>query len=232
MSLKSFPSLESLSAAAAEEFALLAKDAIIERGKCNMALSGGNTPRSLYEAIAKDYRSAIDWNRVHIYWGDERYVSHNDPASNYRMAKETLLDHIQIPAENVYPIDTSFSNPDDSARDYASKIQDILPFELILLGLGNDGHTASLFPGTNFESITGKLVVVTSSPIPPVVRISLTMDVINAARNVFFLVAGSDKAVILHEVLEDSKNDHPHFPAAMVKPAGNLVWFVDDTANS
>jgi 6-phosphogluconolactonase len=228
--------LQSLSAAAAHELAHLAREANIERGNFSVALSGGNTPRSLYETLAKDYQSAIDWKHVHLFWGDERFVPHDDPASNYRMAKETLIELIPIPPENVHPIDISSDDPGKTAADYSdtllSTIGGPIPsFDLILLGLGADGHTASLFPGMDFDSLNGKLVVVTSSPVPPKVRISLTIDVINAARNIFFLAVGREKARILHEVLDDRGNAHSQFPASMIKPVGNLFWFVDEAAN-
>ena len=235
MSIRSFPSLASLSKAAAKDIAALAKEAIASSGRFTIALSGGNTPRSLYETLARDYQSTIDWSHVLFFLGDERYVRYDDPASNYCMARETLFNHIPVTFENVYPVNTALPNPEKAATDYSTELRltiggGLPSFDLILLGLGNDGHTASLFPGTDFESEKGKLVVVTSSPIPPTVRISLTLDVINAARNVFFLVAGSDKASILREVLEDRENAHPKCPAAMVHPAGDLVWFVDEAA--
>jgi len=233
--IKVFSTLEALNAAAAKDISKLASEAIASRGCFAIALSGGNTPRTLYELLARDYQSAIDWKHVHFFWGDERYVSRDDPASNYRMVKASLFDHIPITPDNVYPVNTALANPEKAAADYSTELSltigGTLPsFDLILLGLGNDGHTASLFPGTDFESEKGRLVVVTVSPIPPKVRISLTMDVINAARNVFFLVAGGEKVSILHEVLEDSKNVRPQYPAAMVKPTGNLLWFVDEAA--
>lgn len=237
MPIKSFPSLESLSAAAAKEIAILAKEAIEERGQFTIALSGGNTPRSLYELLARDYSTSIDWKRVHLFWGDERFVPLKDPASNFRMAREALQDGIDIPAENIHPIPTAMSDPLDSALGYSVELFQFFKgetpeFDIVLLGLGNDGHTASLFPGMYEKEMNRGDVIVTRSPVIPFDRISLTLSVINNARNVFFLVAGSDKAGILHEVLEDAKNEKPKFPAAMVKPVGNLLWFVDEAANS
>src|SRR5438105_3364025 len=129
MSLRSFGSLASLSRAAAEEIVGLSENSIMERGKFSFVLAGGETPRTLYELLATDYRENIDWSHVHLYWGDERYVPHGDPASNYRMARETLIDHIPIPAENVHPIPTSFANPEDAAKAYAKVVEAALPFD-------------------------------------------------------------------------------------------------------
>jgi 6-phosphogluconolactonase len=152
------------------------------------------------------------------------------------MAKESLIDRIDIPLENVHAVPVHRSDTAEAvAIRYASVLQDsfgqgIPEFDLILLGLGNDGHTASLFPGMSEHEMNDGIVIATHSPVKPFDRISLTLDVINAARNVFFLVSGSDKATILQQVLADRENAHPKFPAAMVHPEGELVWFVDGAA--
>ncbi len=155
MTLQSFSSIASLNASAASAIAELSATAIAERGRFTLALSGGNTPRSLYELLAKEYCSVIDWNRVHLFWSDERNVPHNDIESNFRMVKESLLDRIAIPLENVHAVPILM---DDTAAAVATRYatvlqenftQQIPEFDLILLGLGKDGHTASLVPGND-----------------------------------------------------------------------------------
>ncbi|MFI5201899.1 MAG: 6-phosphogluconolactonase [Candidatus Kapaibacterium sp.] len=234
MSLKSFPSLESLSAGAAKEIASLANQSAASRGRFTIALSGGSTPRTLYEMLAREYSKTIDWRHVHIFWGDERYVPQDDPASNYRMAKESLLDKINIPEKNIHPI-PYLSTPTDSSDAYSKELQslfkeEIPTLDLILLGLGSDGHTASLFPGMTEEEMNAGIVIVTHSPAPPPIRTSLALQVINNARNVFFLVSGEEKKEILKAVLAEEGNPDSKYPAARVYPRGGLVWFVDEAA--
>lgn len=223
MSLQTFPSLESLSEAVATEIVRLATESIAERGKFKLVLSGGETPKTLYHLLATKYREAIDWQHIHLYWGDERYVPHDDPSSNYWMARETLTDHVPIPEENVHPIETTFDNPEVAAKAYAAIVNTEMPFDLILLGLGDDGHTASLFPGPEFDPNDERLVIVTDSPKPPATRISLTIRAINASQNVFFLVSGRNKRDALENVLNDRKST---LPPSFVKPVGGAVkWF-------
>jgi 6-phosphogluconolactonase len=235
MFVRSFRSFESLSSGVAKEVLRLAKEAIAEQGRFTIGLSGGNTPRTLYETLARDYATIIDWQHVHIFWGDERYVPHDDPNSNFRMAKESLLDKITIPEKNIHAIPI-LSNPTDSSDTYSKELQsffkeDVPAFDLILLGLGGDGHTASLFPGMAAEEMKSGLVIVTHSPAPPPIRISLTLQVINNARNVFFLVSGQEKKEILKTVLAEQRNPTTSYPAARVHPQGSLVWFVDEACS-
>ncbi len=238
MTLRSFPSLASLSATAAQELARLAKESIAKRGRFTLALSGGKTPRALYEILAKDYSTVIDWSQVHLFWGDERNVPHSDLESNYRMVKESLLDRIEIPLENVHAVPILMEDTAATvATRYAAVIQKMFgqgipEFDLILLGLGNDGHTASLFPGMSEHEMNNGVVIATHSPIPPLERVSLTLFVINNVRNVFFLVAGEGKKEILKAVLTDAGNADSKYPAARVSPRSELVWFVDETAMS
>ncbi|HET6402852.1 MAG TPA: 6-phosphogluconolactonase, partial [Candidatus Kapabacteria bacterium] len=159
-----------------------------------------------------------------------RYVPHDDPASNYRMVKESLLGGISIPPNNIHPVPI-LSNPSDSSDTYSKEIQslfknDIPIFDLILLGLGDDGHAASIFPATPITKTHEGIVIVTESPVPPQIRISLTMNVLDNARNVFFLVSGKEKTEILKAVLAEEGNPDSKYPAARVQPHGKLVWFV------
>jgi 6-phosphogluconolactonase len=238
MSIRSFSSLASLSATAAQELARLAKESIAERGRFTLALSGGKTPRALYEILARDYATLIDWSRVHLFWGDERNVPHNDLESNYRMVKESLLDRINIPLENVHAVPILMEDTAATvATRYAAALQEnfgqqIPEFDLILLGLGSDGHTASLFPGMTEREMNDGIAIATHSPVKPFDRISLTLPVINNASNVFFLVAGAEKKQILKSVLAEEGNANSKYPASCVSPSGELVWFVDEAAMS
>ena len=235
MCLCIYSNIAELSEAAAHKLVELSREAITARGRFLLALSGGNTPRMLYEVLARNYRETIDWQHVHLFWGDERYVPAESPESNFRLVKESLLDRITIPAENIYPIPTTYPDPWEAARAYSEDLASVFgeavpSFDLILLGLGGDGHTASLFPGMTFGKEDASVVTVTESPVQPRIRISLTMNTINAARNIFFLVSGSEKAEILQAVLESQDQREPIYPAARVKPKGNLTWFVDENA--
>jgi 6-phosphogluconolactonase len=235
MSFHVYSGITELSKAAAHELSEISRESIADRGRFLLALSGGNTPRTLYKVLARDYREIIDWQHVYLFWGDERYVPADDPESNFRLAKESLLDHITIPAENIYPIPTSYPDPWEAARAYSEDLATVFgeaapSFDLILLGLGGDGHTASLFPGMTFDREDSRIVTVTESPVPPRVRISLTMNVLNAARNIFFLISGKEKAEILQAVLESQDEKEPNYPAARVRPKETLTWFVDKNA--
>lgn len=204
----------------------------------SIALSGGSTPERLYRLLAGDYAREIPWHRVHLFWGDERFVPPDDPASNYRMVRHALLDSITIPPKNVHPINTETDDAATSAALYARTLReqfgDDLPrFDLNILGMGDDGHTASLFPGGAYlENNDDSLVTVTQAPVAPHTRISLTMPVLCNARTTIFLVAGQKKHPVLKEILDDPNGSHGRYPAAMVEPRGDgeLLWMVDQSA--
>jgi 6-phosphogluconolactonase len=232
------PDAAALAGESAGRFATLAQAAIASEGRFTVALSGGSTPRALHERLARPpLRETIDWANIHIFWGDERFVPPDDAESCYRMARETLLAHVPIPAANIYPVPTIGGTPEAAAEAYAETISaffgtEVPRLDLILLGMGPDGHTASLFP-SHPESInpSGKLVVaVHDAPKPPPIRISCTYKLINAAANIIFLVAGADKATTLREVLRGPA-DLARLPAQGVRPErGTLVWLVDQAA--
>lgn len=233
-----FPDQAALAEEAARRFVTLAQAASAERGRFSVALSGGSTPRGMYERLARPpHRDAIDWERVHVFWGDERYVPPDDAESSFRMAREALLAHAPIPAANIYPAPTVGGAPEDAARAYAETIQaffgaDPPRFDLILLGMGPDGHTASLFPGSSeLTAPSGELVVVVrDAPKPPPTRLTFTLPLINAAANVLFLVAGADKAETLRAVLEGPP-DPARLPSQCVRPErGALAWLIDTAA--
>lgn len=221
----------------ARRFAAVAQAAIAARGRFVVALSGGSTPRGLYEQLAQPpYDTTIDWAHVHIFWGDERYVPPDDPESTYGMTRAALLDQVPIPAANIYPAPTTNTTPEAAAQTYAHTLATVLgehaQLDLILLGMGPDGHTASLFPGAPAVTTPSAALVVAvyDAPKPPPTRLTLTLHAINTAAHVLFLVAGADKAATLRDVLQENPAG-ALLPAQRVRPThGTLVWLVDQAA--
>jgi 6-phosphogluconolactonase len=213
-------SSERLADAAARRVIEIGQKAIAEHGSFHLVLSGGSTPKALHQRLAS-LRGRLDWRKVQIFFGDERSVAPTDAASNYRMAKETLLDHVPIPARNVHRIRGEWL-PTKAARSYGKLIAG-RRLDLVLLGMGGDGHTASLFPGTK---LGGEAVVATESPIAPTARVSMGLTSLNRAANVLFLVSGAEKAERVAEVLGGKSK----LPAAQVKPSGKLTWLLDQQA--
>jgi 6-phosphogluconolactonase len=213
-----------------------ARNAIHRSGRFSIALSGGSTPTALHTTLASDdFRDAIDWQNVLVFWGDERFIPRTDAQSNFRMARETLLSKVPIPESNIYPV-TIKGSPEDAAEDYARTLRTVLGedarLDLILLGLGEDGHTASLFPGQceDFETDPRIVLAVHESPKPPPVRITLGFAAINRARQIIFLVSGSGKHAALTGVF-DKQTSENRIPARAVAPqSGTLVWLVDHAA--
>ena len=231
---------QELYAAAAEEVVRTANEAVAQRARFTIVLSGGSTPKSLYNLLATNARTALPWDRMFFFWGDERHVPPTDPDSNYGMADETLLSKIPVPAGNVFRIKAE--NPDAAAvaeayeqtilKFFQLKSGEVPNFDLILLGMGPDGHTASLFPGTTALQEKSHLVVANWVEKMKTHRITLTLPVLNAARCVTFLVSGTDKASVLRAVLEE---DVPaeQYPSKLVRPAaGKLIWLMDRAAAS
>ena len=206
-------------------------DAVRRRDRCALALAGGNTPRTLYGLLASEFRDRLPWTRIHIFWGDERYVPADSVDSNYRMARNTLLDHVPCPPVNIHRMPTGIAPPDAAAAAYAKTLRDYFGddgprFDLALLGLGADGHTASLFPESAALTERTRWVVATTAPVGPPVRLTLTLPVLNRAANLFVLVAGSDKADALRHVRSGTA-DPNIYPAAGLQPIdGQLQWWV------
>jgi 6-phosphogluconolactonase len=226
--------------AAADEVIRAATDAVAQRGRFTIALSGGSTPKNLYTLIAANASANLPWDRMFFFWGDERHVPPDDPDSNYRMAKESFLSKVAIPPGNIFPVPAE--NPDASAaaetyeqtlRTFFALAPGEFPrFDLILLGMGPDGHTASLFPETAALQEKSRLVVANWVEKLQTSRITFTLPVLNAARCVAFLVSGTDKAAVLHEVLEGNAPPEK-YPSKLVQPdEGRLIWFVDRAAAS
>jgi 6-phosphogluconolactonase len=233
--LRVFSDVNELSLRAAEAVARTVNDAVRSTGRCSLVLSGGSTPRTLYGLLASRFRAQIPWAHVHVFWGDERYVPPRDVQSNYRMAKETLLDHVPCPVANVHPMPTHFSDPDVAARNYEATLRSYFSgappaFNVVLLGLGPEGHTASLFPGSPALAEPTRWVLAVTAPADPPVRLTLTFPLLNRAANAYFLVTGSNKARALHDILTGTA-DPNRCPAAGVRlAAGKLIWWVDRDA--
>jgi 6-phosphogluconolactonase len=229
-----FPDREQLIRAAAEHVVRLASSAIAASGKFSLALAGGSTPKPLYTLLASEsYVTRIDWQRVHVFWGDERCVPPDDPQSNYRMVKETMLDAVPIPSGNVHRI-RGEDEPETAALAYEQELRtffgDSAAFDLVVLGMGDDGHTASLFPGSPAVTERERWVVAQHVAHVSMWRITLTPVAINAAKNVIFLVSGSEKADRLREVLESPRRPEV-LPAQAIQPIhGRLLWLVDQAA--
>ncbi|MBC8122729.1 MAG: 6-phosphogluconolactonase, partial [Gemmatimonadaceae bacterium] len=212
--------LESLSHEAGEFFLNSAQNAVGTHGRFSVSLSGGSTPQKLYRLLATEpFASQIPWAGVHFFWGDERYVSQDHPDSNYRMVKQNLLDHIPIPAVNVHPMPTGYTELEDAARAYSEELERFfegdIRFDLALMGMGPDGHTASLFPGDPALQVTDHPVAVAYPTSQPTARLTLTIPVFNQSQQVVFLISGTDKAKVLSAVVG---TDETTYPSQLILP--------------
>ncbi|GAB4435832.1 MAG: 6-phosphogluconolactonase [Anaerolineae bacterium] len=236
MHVEVYPDSEALAHGAATHFVRLAAAAIAEHGRFSVALAGGSTPEAMHRALASEaFAPRVDWERVHVFWGDERCVPPDHAESNYRMARETLLDGVPIPARNVHRMRAEIG-PEAAADEYEAALRAFFGadgpprLDLIFLGMGDDGHTASLFPGTAAVHETAGWVAAHHVAKLGAWRVTLTPAVLNAAANVIFLVAGAHKAARLREVLHGPYQPDA-LPAQVVKPAaGRLLWLVDQAA--
>ena len=233
--VKVFHSDAELIKAAADTIVSIAKDAIAERGRFVISLSGGHTPEHLYTALSKPpYVDQMPWKKVFVFWGDERYVPADDEQNNANMAKRTLLDHICIPAENVFPVQTDLS-PADAAKNYEETIKRLFGneeprFDVILLGVGENSHTASLFPHTEvLHEHTGLVKEVFVEEVN-MYRITMTVPLINTSRNILFLVEGEGKAKAVYTIL-NGKYEPDTYPTQLIKPVnGKCFWYLDSKA--
>ena len=228
---------ESLSLTAAHFFVTECHRSIALHGRFIVALSGGNTPKRLYQLLATpEFSKNIPWKKVFLFWSDERFLPHTDPESNYRMVKENLLDHISIPKKNIYPTPVK-SSPRLCAAKYEASIKKIFPgkapaFDWVLLGVGEDGHTASLFPATNILKKKKRLVKEVWVESKQTWRISFTLPLINKAVQIIFLVVGKEKAAVVATALANKKTKHS-LPIQLVQPdKGIIYWLLDDAAAS
>ncbi|HEX9929704.1 MAG TPA: 6-phosphogluconolactonase [Pyrinomonadaceae bacterium] len=228
--------LQALSRAAAEMFVRIGNETIERNNHFTVALSGGSTPKLLFQILSsEEFRLRIDWTKTFFFFGDERHIEPNSAESNYRMTRENLFEPLKIPAENVYRWRAEWQNAEEIALDYEKTLTDFfkteLPrFDLILLGMGADGHTASLFPETSALIETQKLAVANWVKKLDSFRLTFTFPLINNAVNIIFLVGGAEKAEMLKTVLE-GEFEPQKFPAQNVNPRdGNLFWLIEKDA--
>ena len=208
------------------------QEAIQQRGLCTIALSGGSTPEPLYEALATQQ---LPWDKIHIFWGDERYVKPDHPDSNQLMARRAWLDRVDIPPANIHPMPTDETDPTVAARKHEKHLQeffkiqdgDVPTLDLILLGMGDDGHTASLFPHTAALQVRDRLITVGTKDGQP--RITYTVPLINQARYVIFIVAGDNKRAALDQIFAPVADDLT-YPSRFIQPQGELWWLLDRAA--
>jgi 6-phosphogluconolactonase len=233
-----FPDIDALSRGALEEVLRNLHEAVAQRGRFAIALSGGHTPAKMYALWGSPgkYRDETPWDRVHMFWGDERYVPADDPLSNYRMTREALLAHVPIPAANVHPAPTSLPTPEKAAEAYDAQLRGFFgtaepAFDATLLGVGPEGHTASLFPGSPALEETKRWVAAVQVAAKPPNRLTFTLPVLNCSRNVYFLVAGKDKREILAALRAEPDSRPSQYPAGRIRPAdGRVVWLLDQAA--
>lgn len=222
---------DALIEAAAAHFVSTARAAIARRGAFYVALAGGSTPKGLYQKLASEpYRDQLDWARVHLFFGDERFVPADHDDSNYKMARQAMIDHVPVPAENVHRVPTEKGEPAAVAADYAETLKQVLseqPFDLVLLGLGPDGHIASLFPETPALDVTDQSVTSLYVEKFDADRISFTYPTIHAARQVIVFIAGEGKAAIVSDIREQKVSG---LPVQRLNPDNEYYWFMDQAA--
>jgi 6-phosphogluconolactonase len=234
--IRIYNDLESISKAAAETILLLSRQANINCGRFSIALSGGQTPQRLYEILGSPpIRDRIRWNTMHVFWSDERCVPDDDPRNNANMARQSLLNHVPIPPENIHPIRCDVS-PQQAAMEYESELREFFSvqnpnFHLVLLGLGKNGHIASLFPSTSVLNEKERWVSEVFIKSLNMHRVTFTAPFINQAGQVIFLVSGADKARVLERVLEGPYEPHK-LPAQLIRPHDfQPLWLVDKAAS-
>jgi 6-phosphogluconolactonase len=239
MQIASYPDTDILSRDAAQYIVRLAAESIVKHGRFTIALSGGTTPKKLYALLGDEfYRSQIDWTRVEIFWSDERCVPPDSEDSNYLLAQQVLLSKIPVAASQIHRMPADEADRDAASAAYTDEMQRVFAtsgvpnFDLIQLGMGPEGHTASLFPHQASLHEQQRLVMPVTVPKPPPPRLTFTPPILNAARHVLFLVTGSEKADAIHAILEGEYNPD-EYPAQIVRPTnGEVVWMLDQGAAS
>lgn len=215
-----------------EELALGAAEYFVARKPETVALSGGSTPKLMFQILAEQFREQVAWDRIHFFWSDERHVPPDHPDSNYRMANEALLSRVPVTKSNVHRVPSENPNAAEAAAEYEQTLiettsQSLPQLDLILLGLGGDGHTASIFPGSDVLNETKRLVAAPWVEKLRTYRITMTLPLLNNGASVVFLVSGAEKAQIVKEIFEGPEQ----YPAQAIKPAhGELIWLLDKEA--
>ena len=219
-----------VSEAAAHYIVMASNKAVQEKGSFSIALSGGSTPKQLFQLLAQaPFKNNIPWDKTIIAFGDERFVPATHKDSNFKMANDAILSKVPIPKKNILQIKTSKIKPEAAAREYEKELKKMVPaFDLVLLGMGEEGHTASIFPGSELLTDKKNNVAAVWVEEKKMYRISLTLSFINKANDVLFLVCGESKAPMVRQVFTDNNS---RLPAAMVNAKGNVVWFLDEAAN-
>lgn len=221
-----FANAQELARGAAEYFVARSVEAVARKGFFTVALSGGSTPKALYQLLAESFHDQVPWSKTHFFWSDERHVPPDHPDSNYRMTYEAMLSRVPVPEGNVHRIHGENADAAEAANEYE---QTLLQLDLILLGLGTDGHTASIFPGSEVLHETKRLVAAPWVEKLNTYRITMTLPLLNTGASVLFLVSGAEKAEIVKEVIEGPKK----YPAQFVQPVhGQLLWMLDKAASS
>ena len=227
--------LQELSAIAAAAIVRVLDAAVRETGSGALALSGGDTPQELYRLLGSRFREQVPWQQVHVFWGDERYVPADHPDSNYRMARETLLDHVPCPVGNIHPIPTHFPSPEVAAQDYERTLREHfgaggLRFDVNLVGIGTDGHTASIFPGSPALTERTRWVMSVEANVKPASRLTLTLPALTQSVNTYVFVAGANKASALAHTLSPESDPDTHPAAGLRRSKGRVIWWVDRDA--
>ena len=233
-----FEDSPTLHIAAADYFLKIYQQSIEEQNVFHVALSGGTTPKYLFQLLAKSpYAENITWSKVHVYFGDERFVPHTHDDSNFKMASQALLDHVELPQANIHKVATDLATAQLAAEDYQSIMNELLlkdvngapQFDLVLLGLGPDGHTASLFPETEILQQQDKLCDAVFVKKFDSWRISITFPVINHAKHILLLSEGEGKIDIVKELVKSEHNEEK-YPVQMIKPENEMCWYIDKAA--
>ncbi len=228
-------SLDELNRIAAELICAAANQCVESYGSFTLVLAGGNTPSQLYELLAAPrFTGKMDWRSMHLFWGDERWVAPNHPHSNFGMAAKSLLAHIDIPADNIHQIRTDLPTLEAAAAAYEKELRNFFinsaqkkpGFDMVLLGMGTDGHTASLFPDSPVLNITDRLVAAVRAPnaSPPVDRVTLTLPALNKANDVLFLISGREKIEIMQTIIKEQAQSGRLYPVARIRPRNRIVW--------
>ena len=232
-----FPDLHKASQTLAERLVETAKDVLTTKDTFSMALSGGKTPRYLYSFLARECSSEISWERVHLFWSDERCVSQESKDSNFSMAYKALISNVPLPSQNIHRIPVEISPPEKVAETYEREIREFFKpeeeesflFDTMILGVGEDGHTASLFPGSSALNEKSRWVLAVNAPpsFSPQKRITLTLPLINRSRSIFFLASGAKKREVVGEILKNPETARRLYPAAMSHSLGSVAWYID-----